>query len=64
MASATTYTVTSDPVGIRLSPITREIILQVGDCEVRLSPDEFRSINERAKEMLSEHAAACAELGL
>ncbi|MFY2788499.1 hypothetical protein [Rhodococcus sp. MALMAid1271] len=63
MASVNVYTV-SDTVGVRLAHVSRAIVITVGDSEIRLSPDEFRYIVETTKELLSENAAACAELGL
>lgn len=64
MASANVYNV-SDTVGVRLAHVSRAIVITVGEsCEIRLSPDEFRSLVETTKELLSENAAACAELGL
>lgn len=63
MASVHVYNV-SDSVGVRLAHVSRAIVITVGDSEIRLSPDEFRSIVESAKGMLSEHAGARAELGL
>lgn len=63
MASVNVYTV-SDAVEVRLAHVSRAIVITVGGSEIRLSPDEFRSVVERTTEMLSENAAARAELGL